>query len=376
MTYDPTFLTVDPRDDLAAYTVDRYNRAADPMAAPRGAARHEEITQALATGAEIRPYVDVVIDGAVHALLDPMTRGESVSYTRPAPSADVATRSTKRTKRTKKGASVTVGARGRVWTVGDSQAHDDQTTRTGRVPRSVISHAIDELRRGNRYGHVDGDALAALTTRLYDIPDLIGTDHWSWSQATVEIPSSGAAVLAAATCGITAGIAPAVDAATMPRGEWRHPRNMRTMPTRRRVTMPRKRAADPIPREHVVMGAPWRTWHHVIELPAGADRPDHMWHGHRLVTRGATVRTVRREATAPRESFVIDDGADIVDAVAALAAVVQDDGRARYGWRVADGSAIGTITVDKRSRLSVTGIGEPIRQCATVDALRKRLATV
>ena len=370
MTYDPTFLSVDPRDDAAGYTVEGFHTAADPAAAPRGAARFEEITAAVLAGTD--PTAPAVIDERVHAILDPRTRGESVTYTRPAPTPFTATVSTRKVRRGKKGTSTTItGPRGKVWVVGDS-SQGRTIGDAARIPAVVVQHAIDELRRGNRYGHVDGDALAALTTRLYDVPDLIGTDHWSWSAATVEIPSSGAAVLAAQTCVITAGISPRVDSFTMPRGEHRKPRNVRTMPPRRRVTMPRRRTADPTPREHVVRGV-W-TWEHVIELPAGADDAAHMFHGFRKVRRGDTAHSRRRTAQPARDSFVIDETADVIDAVTSLAAIVRDDGKGKYGFRTADGTYVGTISVDARARFSVTGIGEPVRQCRTVDALRAKLA--
>lgn len=313
------------------------------------------------------------------AVLDPRRRGESIAYTAPAPSPFTATTSERRVKRGKKGPSVTVTRRGRVLVVGDSTALDDQTTRSGRVPRRVISHAIDALRDHNRLGHVDGDALARLTTALYDIPELIGTDHYSWSEATPEIPVSDVAALVTHTCGLTAGIAPAVDALTMPTTWARAPRPTRQHATRRRIAVPRKRAADPAPREHVVLSdrlSPWRQWFRVVELPAGADDTAHMFVGHRRVKRGAADSHAKHATVTYRDSFVIARDADLRDALASLASVVQSDGAGKYRWRVVDTDTAGTITVDKRARVSVLGAGYAIRQCATIDALRKRLANI
>ena len=312
------------------------------------------------------------------AHLDLTRRGEAITYATPAPSPFVATTSDRKIKRGKKGATVTVTRRGRVLVVGDSSALDDQDTRNGRVPRVVIAHAIDALRGHNRLGHVDGDALARLTSALYDIPDLIGTDHYSWSEATPEIPIADVASLVTHTCGITAGIAPAVDSALMPTTWARAPRPTRQHVTRRRVNAPRKRKSDPAPRENVVLGdpalCPWRAWFLVTELPAGADDAGAMFIGHRRVTRGENVRTTRRATF--RDSFVIARDAVLPDALASLASVVQSDGAGKYRWRVVDTDTAGTITVDKRGRVSITGAGYAIRQCATIDALRKRLASV
>jgi hypothetical protein len=309
---------------------------------------------------------------ARRAVLDDKRRGEHVTATTVAPSPFVSTVATRKVGRGKKGPRVTVTRRGKVWTVGDSRALDDQTTRNGRVPRVVIAHAIDELRAGNRFGHVDGDALAALTTRLYDVPELIGTDSWSWSQSTPEIPSSGAAVLAAQTCGITAGIAPMVDRALLPDVPLGHVRKPRQWPTRRRVTMPRARQSDPLPREHVQRGV-W-TWEHVTELPAGTDDAATIWHGHRKVTRGESKTRPRHAVNGPRDAFLIADDVNLADALASLAAVVKDDGAGRYTWRVVDTDTHGRITVDKRGRVSVVGAGFEVRQADTLDALRRKLA--
>ena len=304
--------------------------------------------------------------------LDMTRRGEAVSYATPAPSPFVSTVSDRKIKRGKRGPSVTVTRRGRVLVVGDSTALDDQDTRNGRTPRVVISHAIDELRRGNALGHVDGNALARLTTALYDIPDLIGTDHYSWSEATPEIPVADVAALVTHTCGISAGINPRVDAFAMPAAEWRAPRPIAQHVTRRRLTVPRPRKSDPAPRETVgIVCDAVRSWYHVTELPAGADQSGAMFHGHRLIKRGETVKRAR--ATVYRDSFVVTSADD----VATLAAIVMHDGAGKYRWHVAgDATAGGVVTVDKRGRVSVTGPGYAVRQCATVDALRKRLAAI
>jgi hypothetical protein len=96
-----------------------------------------------------------------------------------------------------------------------------------------------------------------------------------------------------------------------------------------------------------------------------------MFHGHRLIKRGDTVKRAR--ATVYRDSFVVSSADD----VATLAAIVIGDGQGKYRWHVAgDATAGGIVTVDKRGRVSVTGPGFAVRQCATVDALRKRLAAI
>jgi hypothetical protein len=349
---------------------------------PRGAEREREIAQALADGVDPRHHADVIHDHAVHALLDPSRRGDAETYTTAAPSPFVATTSERKVKRTKKGQSTKITRRGRVWTVGDSQALDDQTTRNGRVPRVVISHAIDELRNGARFGHVNGDALAALTTRLYDVPALLGSDQWSWSEATPEIPSSGAAVLAAQTCGLSGGMSPLLDAVLAPEyrcevddprwfpTSWPRKPHMRRHAARLRLSVPRRRKLDPVPVETVERGLV--RWHHVTECVAPSADAATMWHGHRLVTRGATSGHAHRPTVTYRDAFRVVSVHDL----ASVADVVRDDGPAKYRWTVADSDASGVLTVDKQSRVSIVGAGYDIRQVRTADALRKRLAHV
>ena len=119
---------------------------------------------------------------------------------------------------------------------------------------------------------------------------------------------------------------------------------------------------------------PWRAWWHVIELPAGADDASVMFLGHRRVTRGASKTRPTRATVTYRDSFAISRDAELADALASLASVVQSDGAGKYRWRVVDTDTAGTITVDKRGRMSIMGAGYTVRQCATLDALRKRLA--
>ena len=52
-----------------------------------------------------------------------------------------------------------------------------------------------------------------------------------------------------------------------------------------------------------------------------------------------------------------------------------DDGAAKYRWRVEGTDTAGMMTVDKRKRVSITGLPRgAIRQVVTIDALRKRVA--
>jgi hypothetical protein len=313
-------------------------------------------------------------------------RGDAETYTTSAPSPFVATVSERKVKRGKKGTTTTITARGRSWVAGDSQALDDQTTRSGRVPRVVISHAIDALRDGARFGHVNGDQLAALTTRLYDVPALIGSDQWSWSEATPEIPSSGAAVLAAQTCGLSGGTVPMLDLALAPEYRcadadprwfptaWPRKPHLRRHAARLRLPVPRARQSDPVPRETVRRGV-W-TWEHHAELVAPAADPAYMWHGHRVVKRGETVRKNGNAAATYRDAFVISHNLDLRDALASLASVVADDGKGKYRWSVEGTDIAGTLTVDGRGRVSVIGAGIEIRQASTLDAVRKQLARV
>jgi len=360
------------------------NPAPYHVPAARGQSRADEIAAALAAGIDPRHHVDVVHDGPVRAILDPRTRGESISYTRPAPSPFVATVSGRKVTRGKRGTSTTITTRGRVLVVGDSTAIDDQTTRTGRVPRVVISHAIDALRDHNRYGHVDGDRLAALTSRLYDVPDLIGTDHWSWSGA-VEIPSSGAAILSRHRTGISGGMSPLLDAAIGPEYRTRDddpawfpagypaPVHIRRHATRVRISTPRGRKLDAAqPSTRVILAGKngrGTSWWTVSTLRAGTDRPGTVFIGFDRVTRGETVKNERRAVI--RDTFVVDSVGD----VPTLAAIVADDGPGRYVWTLADGTDSGIVTVDKRGRLSITSdSGIVVRQCRTIDALRRRVA--
>jgi len=378
-TVQPTEWTRDDGTDIPGPNPAPYH-----VPAARGTARADEITAALRDGIDPRHHADVVHDDRVHAILNPATRGESIAYTRPAPSPFTATVSGRRTTRGKKGTTTTITTRGRVYVVGDSHAIDDQTTRTGRIPRVVISHAIDALRDGNRLGHVDGDRLASLTTRLYDVPELIGTDHWSWSNA-VEIPSTGAAVLSRHRCGISGGMSPTLDAAVAPEYRTRdddpawYPAGypvtvtMRRFPSRVRVSTPRGRRNDPVqPTTRVILaGANGRgsSWWTVETLRAGTGDDRTAFVGYDRITRGDTVKSQRRAVV--RETFTVSS----VDDVPTLAAVVQSDGPGRYVWHAVDDDDRGTITVDKRSRVSVTSdSGIVVRQCRTIDALRRRIA--
>lgn len=383
MTYNVVAPRGAERESAISYYVDAVHSAACTF---RGRVDASTVDDTLsACLAAVLPSVPRA-DANVTALLDSTRRGESETYTTPAPSWYVSTVSDRKVSRGKKGTQTTITYRGRVAVVGDSAAHDDQTTRNGNVPRVVISHAIDELRGHSRFGHVDGDKLAALTTRLYDVPALIGSDHWSWSEATPEIPSSGSAVLAAQTCGLSGGAVPMLDAAVGPEyrtadGDTRwyptgyaRKHHLRTHSTRLRLPVPRKRKSDALPLEHVVLASPWRAWMHVQECIAPTADSARVFHGHRVVTRGETVK--RNRATVIRESFIIAREADIAHVLPNIAATVVDDGKAKYGWRVDGTDIAGVLTIDARKRMSVTGLAEPVRQCVTVDALRKRIATL
>jgi hypothetical protein len=382
-TLDPITLE-DPRDELAAYTLAAYGDETDPENIEAVIARE---AFALADAKALRTMEVGSRDANRAAILDQLARGgDATSYTGPEPSPFVATVSERRTGRNRKGTTTKVTRRGKVWVVGDSTALDDQTTRNGRIPRVVISHAIDQLRTGNRYGHADdlptgnrlghadGDALARLTTTLYDVPELIGTDHYSWSEATPEIPTADARLLAVHRCGISGGLSPLLDSAIAP--EYRTDDNdSRWFPSgystpvhvaqhvaRTRVTQPRRRATDPIPADH--------------EIVSGADDPAYMFVGHRKVLRGSTVREQRKSSSKSskvRETFEVPNDSNVRENVAYLAATVQHDGPGTYAWRTVDGLLSGRITVDKRKRMSLTG-AFVVRQCATTTALVRRLA--
>ena len=384
------------------------------LPAVRGKARADEITAAVQNNTEPRYHGDVVHDAAVHELLSLARDGEATTYGTAAPSPFVATVSERKVKRGKRGTSVTVTRRGRTWVGGDSTAMDDTYMV---VPRVVAQHAIDALRSGNAFGHADGDALARLTTLLYGglVPDEIGTDSYSWSEATPALPMAPAdmAEMTEHRVGITGGLVPAVDAATAPRGHGRHygaisstrakvvkPATRRTLPT------PRVRKSDPRNRDTVKRG-PY-AWYLVTEHRCGTDTPvlrttvprtEHrddmgrltyvsgardtvrttstaatvMHLGHRTVNRGATVREASTDGSKSTvvDTFVIGRLSEL----ATIARSLRNGGRGRYGWRTA--AAAGTLTVDARGRWSATDTdrGVIVRQ-VSLKALTAVVATL
>jgi len=354
----------------------------------RGANRAHEIAMSIEVDVDASPHADYIHDAAVHTHLNPTraTRDHTADVY-----VDVdwhaATSSGKKVTRGKRGTSTTITTRGRVVVVGDSHAFDDSLL-TPRVPRVVVAHAIDALRAGNRLGHADGNALARLTDRLYgdDIPALIGTDHYGWSEASPEIPMDAHALqaLIVTTSGLSGGADHALDSFASPRGHGNHygaltayTRKARTFPLRRRVNVPRERVSDAKPRERYTL----RTDHHaaygtrstiyrVTELRGGADNDAALFVGNRRVARGATVHGKRSTRSAIVETFTVDTLA----ALATVAASLKSIGAARYAWQC--GSATGTLTVDKRGRVSIVGNGVEIRQATSLATLRKRLASI
>ena len=352
----------------------------------RGANRAHEIAMSIDADVDASNHATYVHDVPVHVHLDParVTRDHRADVYVPI-DWHAATASGKRVTRGKTGTSTTITTRGRVVVVGDSHAFDDELL-TPRVPRVVVSHAIDELRTGNRFGHVDGNALARLTDRLYgdSIPALIGTDHYGWSEASPEIPMDSHALqaLIVTTVGLSGGADRTLDTFAAPRGHGAHygtltayKRKGRTFPRRTRVHVPRERKTDVKPRtrfvlrtdHHAAYGATSNVWC-AVEVRGSGDDDTTMFVGYRRVARGATVHGKRTSRTAIVETFTVRTMVELATVAASLRSI----GAARYGWQC--GSATGTMTVDKRGRVSIVGNGVEIRQTTSLATLRKLLA--
>lgn len=365
----------------------------------RGKARADEITAAVLADVDPRSHVNVVHDVNVNRHLDP-TRA-TVDHRpdpMPEPSWHTSATSARKVTRNKRGTSTVVTSRGRVHVVGSSDWTLAQATHIGNVPASVAKHAIDTLREHNRFGHVDGDALARLTDRLYgsDIPALIGTDHYGWSEATPEIPMDTTALqaLIVTTAGLSGGASATLDGAVAPRGHGRHNgtltayrRKMPTFPIRTRVSSLKPRKADDNGRTrftiigrgygphndndvahnaHGTRSAIWRT----IEVRGATGEPGTFYIGRRKVEQSGTLHGSRVARSTIVETFTIDALPELATIAASLIGI----GPARYAWQT--GTASGTLTVDKRRRVSVVGDGVTIRQATSLKTLRRKLADI
>jgi len=186
------------------------------------------------------------------------------------------------------------------------------------------------------------------------------------------------------TAGLSGGASPTLDAFAAPRGHGSHygaltayRRKSRTFPLRSRVSVPRERVSDAKPRErytlrteqHAAYGTRSTVWR-AIEVRGSADNDAALFVGNRRVARGATIHGKRSTRSAIVETFTVDT----LIALATIAASLRSIGAARYAWQC--GSQSGTMTVDKRGRVSIVGNGVEIRQATSLATLRKRLASI
>lgn len=295
----------------------------------------------------------------------------------------------KRTTRSKGRTSTRVTGRGELSTLaGAREAHSD----AGRVPMAVVDHALDNVRE-TAHG-ADGDALAQLADRWAhaigaDLPALIGTERYAWSEAgTMPTDPAILASIATTTCGITGGVHHGADVALMGPAIVRK-RKRATFPARlsagtyvRRATDPRGKRTrygrrnvrpdvwhDPVT-ETVRPRLRWD----VIALPAIGHDPDRMFIGHGPdIARGESTRDKRkRTARAVRESVCTDR--PIVDTIRATVEHAQRsaDPVGRWEWHAAD-DARGVVTISARGAMGVSGHGLRVRSARTIGALLKNV---
>ena len=268
----------------------------------------------------------------------------------------------------------------------------------GRVPAIVMQHALANVRQ-TAHGS-DGDALAAIADMWCkaageDLPALIGTERYAWSESgTMPVDPAIIASIARTRSGISAGADHALDVFTG--ASVTHKHRGKRWGSRLRVAPMVQRSGEH-PRRYVMRGANRGTnhitgehmsscWWHVHELPAIAHDGEHAFMGHgAMAVRPATTRQVR-EANARdtlSESFAL------ADRIATLAAAGDSDATAtamreaidmarkvhksgRFGWSTHD--ARGVFTISVKGRVGVSGDGVRVSGARTAKAAAAAMA--
>lgn len=301
----------------------------------------------------------------------------------------------KRTTRNKGRTTVRVTGRGELSTlIGAREAHRD----AGRVPMAVVDHALESALE-TAHG-TDGDALARLADRWAhaigaDLPELIGTERYAWSQAgTMPTDPGVIASLVTTTVGISGGYAPTLDRVTAHPATVRPPRKPRPYPTRLRIGAYRQRSADPVGTTTVhgrrnIRPDIWRDpvtekvrprlrWN-VTTLSSLAD-DDRMFIGHGpMVPRGETVREARKGPTIPVRDSLRSETLGPADMISETIAAAQrsDHAWGRWEWHAADDSR-GAVTIAQSGRYGISGSGIRVvgqrSASAAIAAAQRQLA--
>jgi hypothetical protein len=312
---------------------------------------------------------DFDTDRELHAYMHDKHDGDTPEHA-PAPDYFDGVRHTVTRKRSRKGTTTTtVARRGTAFVIGaeTNAGHDGRyTLASSRIVLPVARRLIEQYSRRGVQGR-DGIGLARLASHAYDIPRLIGTDA---EQKSEVIPEH----ICAQDIDRMRSYARHVD------GETLRAQRVTRHATRYALPMPRKRTADPTPREHVehlpTADVDARQWWHVIEHRGAADDVMMMFVGHRKVRRGATQAAMRK-ARVYLESVVIRADDDLPTVLAQYVATLPKGGAARWEW---EGTGItGTVTVSASGRYNVRGAfdGETVivvRSARTSTAVARQVA--
>jgi len=211
-----------------------------------------------------------------------------------------------------------------------------------------LAHVIDTAPR-TATGHTDGIALARITAVAYpDVPDMLGGDVLTWHER------------------------PTYDD-TMAR------QARRGWPVRTRLATVRARTGETSgPRSTAVLvdTGDVPSWEPatVTALLAPAADPAHAWRGHTLHERPETARARRSTPRRVSERVTVRDADPLGAALAAVVGNVTGPYTAVWSWR----GTVGTVTVtgDRRPRLSVTGLPDPVRGYRTARGLARAVDRV
>jgi len=313
---------------------------------------------------------DFDADRALHAYMHDKHDGDTPEHAA-APDYFDGVRHTVTRKRSRKGTTTTtVARRGTAFVIGSEcpPAGNDgrYTMASARVVLPVARRLIEESTRRGVQGR-DGIGLARLASHAYDIPSLIGSDAESWSEV---IPEH----VCAQDIDMMRSYARHVE------GETLRAQRVTRHATRYALPMPRWRAADPAPREHIehlpTADDDARQWWHVIEHRGAADDTMMMFLGHRKVRRGATQASMRK-ARIYLESVVIRGDDDLPTILAEYVTTLPAGSAARWAW---EGTGItGTVTVSAGGRYNVRGTFDGasiivVRSARTSTAVARQVA--
>jgi len=307
---------------------------------------------------------------ALHAYMHDLHDEDTPDHA-PAPDYYDGVRHTVTRKRSRKGTTTTtVARRGTAFVIG-SECHPAgndgrYTMASSRVVLPVARRLIEQSTRQGVQGR-DGIGLARLASSAYDIDPLIGSDAESWSE-----------VIPADVC------AQDIDRmrtyARHVHGETLRAQRVTRHATRYALPMPRKRDADPTPREHVehlpTADVDARQWWKVIEHRGAADDTMMIFMGHRKVKRGPTQASLRK-ARVYLESVIIREADDLPTVLAQYVATLPKGSAARWAW---EGTGItGTVTVSAGGRYNVRGTFDGasiivVRSARTSTAVARQVA--